>query len=195
MYEINLSWNQIDTIHKEAFQTPNLQILDLTGNSLINVEPKAILTTSLRLFYIVNTTQQLTDRCLQSKSNDNLLSMYINWFEQNGTLMKNNQNKLDKCLNSFTNQTSIINKNKHILGYYLLYITIGMGLVGIIFGGMYLFRKNRLSLFARFQQYRKLDRNGLVENATEMDQNEDEEIVMNLKRAPFNQLSQVPTNV
>jgi hypothetical protein len=89
----------------------------------------------------------------------------------------------------------IINKNKHILGYYLLYITIGMGLVGIIFGGMYLFRKNRLSLFARFQQYRKLDRNGLVENATEMDPNEDEEIVMNLKRAPFNQLSQVPTNV
>jgi hypothetical protein len=84
LYEINLSWNRIHTIQTNAFQTPNLQILDLTGNSLINIEPNAILTVSLRLFYVFNNTQQINDRCLQSKSYDNLLSLYINWLKTNG---------------------------------------------------------------------------------------------------------------
>ena len=40
LYEINLSWNRVHTIKKHAFQSPNLQILDLTGNLLKTIEPK-----------------------------------------------------------------------------------------------------------------------------------------------------------
>jgi len=200
LYEINLSWNRIHTIKTDAFQAPNLQILDLTGNSLKNIEPKAILTASLRLFYISNNTQELTDRCMQSKSYDNLLLIYVNWFENNGSLMKNDQIKLDKCLTRYLNQTKInwmIKKGKHVFRYYFLFIIIGIGLIGILFGGVHIYRKNRLTLFARFQRYKQLNRNSLVENPGEIGQhqNEDDEIVMNLQEPPFNKFNPVSTNV
>ncbi len=196
LYEINLSWNRIHTIQKNAFQTPNLQILDLTGNPLINIEPNAILTASLRLFYVFNNTQEINERCLQSKSYDNLLFLYINWFKTNGSLMKNDQIEFDQCLNRYFNQTKInliITKGKH----YILYVLISLGVISVLFGGIYLYQRNKLTFFARFQRYRRLDRNILNENGTEMDQhlNEDEEIVMNLQEPPFNKSSPVQSYV
>ncbi|CAF3424842.1 unnamed protein product [Rotaria sp. Silwood1] len=190
LYEINLSWNRIDTIKQNAFQSPNLQILDLTGNPLKIIEPNAILTTSLRLFYISNDTQQLTDRCIQTKPNDNLLYMYVNWFEQNGTLMTKNQVKFDKCLTRYINSTkkdSIVKQTKHFLRHYIIYETIGLILIGIFFVGMYYYRKNPPAFFTRFQRYKKLDRNRPGQNADEIDeyQREEDEIVMNLDEPPF----------
>ncbi|CAF4253787.1 unnamed protein product, partial [Adineta steineri] len=74
---------------------------------------------------------------------------------------------------------------------------IGACLVGIIFAGVYYYRKNKFTLLAPIQRYKKLDRLNLVENAAEMDQHqrEDDEIVMNLHEAPFNKFSHDPTNV
>jgi len=200
LYEINLSSNQIHTIQKNAFQTPNLQILDLTDNPLINIESNAILTLSLRLFYIFNDTKQLTDRCLQSKSFDNLLFTYVNWFEQNGTLMNNKEIKLDKCLTRYSNQTKVnwvIKKGKHIIRSYSLYIIIGISLIGILFVGIVLYRKNRSTPFKRFQRYKRLDKNISTRNTIEMDQHpfEDDEIVMNLDEPPFNRINRVSTKV
>ncbi|CAF0820909.1 unnamed protein product [Adineta steineri] len=200
LYEINLSWNQINRIEKYAFQSPNLQILDLTGNPLKNIEAKAFFTASLRLFFIFNNSQELTNRCLQSKSYDNLIFMYTNWLQQNGTLMKNIQIKPNKCFNRYVTQKRIdwiIQKSKHVFAYYILYIAIGACLVGIIFAGVYYYRKNKFTLLAPIQRYKKLDRLNLVENAAEMDQHqrEDDEIVMNLHEAPFNKFSHDPTNV
>jgi hypothetical protein len=200
LYEINLSWNQIHTIQKNAFQSPNLQILDLTGNSLINVEPNGILTVSLRLFYIFNDTKQLTDRCLESKSFDNLLFTYVNWFEQNGTLMNNKEIEFDKCLNRYSNQTKInrvLKIEKHVLKSYSLYIIIGIGLIGILFGGIFIYGKNRSTAFRRFQRYKRLDKDTSTQNAIEMDQHpmEDDEIVMNLDEPPFNKITRVSTKV
>lgn len=201
LYEINLAWNQIHTIEDDAFQAPNLQILDLRGNPLINIEPNAILTTSLRLFYIFNNTQQLADRCKQSNSSNILLPLYVNWFEQNGSLMNSNEIHLDKCSRRYSN-TKTINwikkKGKHVVQYYSLYTTIGICIIGIFFGGIYMYRKKKFTFIPRFQHYKKLDRNSLVENAVEMDQHydEDEMIVMNMKEPPFNKSTQVPrTNV
>jgi Leucine-rich repeat (LRR) protein len=201
LYEINLSWNRIDKIENFAFQAPNLQILDLTGNSLKIVEPKAIFTASLRLFFVFNDTQQLTNRCARSKSNDNLISMYANWFQTNGTLMKDNKIQLNKCINRYVNQTKkldvIIKKGKHFFGFYSLYITLAASLIGILFVGTYFYRQNKFTFLSPFGRYKKLDRHSLVENAAEMDQQqrEDDEIVMNLESPPFNKLSLGPTNV
>ena len=182
LYEINLSWNRIHTIQKNAFQAPNLQILDLTGNPLLNIESKAIFTGSLRLFYVFNDTQQLTERCLQSKSYDRLLSLYINWYTNNGTMMKNDRIEWDSCLDRYLNQTKIewmITEGKRYFGHYVLYFTVGLGMVAVLFGGIYLCRRNKIL----FQPYKRLDRPNLTENGTEMDQYpcEDEEIVMYLQ--------------
>jgi Leucine-rich repeat (LRR) protein len=207
LFEINLSWNRIHTIKNNAFQSPNLQILDLTGNLLKNIEPNAILTSSLRLFFIFNNTQQLIDRCVKSKSNDTLLSIYMPWFRRNGTYMQNKQiynNKQiqsNKCLTRYKSQSkmlSTVTNGKHSLGYSTIFITMGaVSLIGILFGGIVYYRKNGASFLAPFRRYKKLDRQNLVENAAEMDQQqrEDDEIVMNLDEAPYNTFTGRATNV
>ncbi|CAF0885305.1 unnamed protein product [Rotaria sordida] len=203
LYDINLSWNKIHTIQKYAFQSPNLQILDLTGNPLKIIESNAILTVPLRLFYIFNDTQQLTDRCIQANSNDNLLYMYINWFAQNGTLMpKHNQVNLDKCSIQYidsikTKSKSLIKQTKNFLTHYILYEIIGIILIGILFGGIYYYRKNPSALFARLQHYKKLDRDRPIQNpgGISEQQREEDEIIMNLEEPPFRTSNRGPTNV
>jgi hypothetical protein len=200
LYEINLSWNQIDTIENNAFQTPNLQILDLTGNPLINIEPNAILTASLRLFYVFSDTQQVNDRCLPSKSNDSLLQLYMGWFQTNGTMMKNDQIEFDSCLDQYSDKTKInvvITKEKRFFRHYILYVVISLSVVGLFLGGVYVSQRRRLPFCIRFQHYRPLERNILTENGTEMEQqlNEDDEIVMNLQEPPYKKLSHVRSYV
>ena len=91
----------------------------------------------------------------------------------------------------------ITKTGKHILGFYSVYVIIGASSIGIFFGAMYCYRKNKLTILGRFQRYKQLDRDVLVENEAEMDQHrrEDDEIVMNLEEPPYNKLSRVPTNV
>lgn len=204
--EIDLSWNRIQTIERQAFQAPNLQILDLTGNPLKSVEAKSIFTGSLRLFYLFNNSDQFTDRCLQSSSNDNLLLIYVTWFEENGTYMechqpaRTDQIKLNQCSFSSPLRTKVSwikLKGKTLFGYYSFYLTIGTLLTLVFFAALYLYRQEKFSLFKRCRRYRRLDRNYLVEEAEEMDQRypEDDEIVMNLKEPPFNSYTSVPTHV
>ena len=189
LYSIDLSWNQIDRIEKFAFQLPNLQILDLTGNPLKSIESNFLFTASLRLFYIINDTQQLISRCAQSKSDDQLLSIYINWFEQNSTYMRNIQKnrweeiQLDKCLRQYTSRSKVKwmkFHEKYSIKHLSLYITlIAMGM-GIVLGGIYWYKKKQRKIFGSIQRYRPLDRDHLIE------QREDDEIVMNLEEPPFN---------
>lgn len=206
LYEINLSWNRIQTIEKDAFQSPNLQILDLTGNALKSVEPKAILTASLRLFFLFNQTEQFIDRCLQSTSNDNLLLIYVDWFEQNGTYMKSQQParsaqiQLNQCSMRASTPTKtkwIINKGKKFFSYYFLYLTLGTLAIAVLAGMVYMYRRNKLAVITRFQRYKRLDRDQLIENAEEMHQHhgEEDDIVMNVEHPPYTLLSRAPTRV
>jgi len=200
LYSIDLSWNQINLIEKSSFQSPNLQILDLTGNPLKSIESKFLFTSSLRLFYIINNTQQLITRCAQSKSNDNLLLTYITWFEQNGTYMRNTQQEkseqiqLDKCLTRYTSRSKVkwtkFNE-KYQFKYLSLYITLAAISMGIILGGIYLYKKNQMNFFRHFQRYRLLERNNLIEytDGFSHHQREDDEIVMNLDEPPFNAIN------
>jgi hypothetical protein len=127
--------------------------------------------------------------------------MYANWFQTNGTLMKDNKIQFNKCVNRYINQTkkldAIIKKGKHFFGFYSLSITLAASLIGILFVGIYFYRKNNFTFLTPFRRYKKLDRSSLVENAAEIDQQqrEDDEIVMNLESPPFNKFSHAPTHV
>lgn len=197
LYSIDLSNNRIDSIENEAFQAPNLQILDLTGNGLKTVESHFLSTGSLRLFYLINHTQALIDHCANSTTNDALLLTYIEWFEKNGTYMKTTQIQRselvrpDQCLRPYFSRSKvkwIPIQDQHRMKHLSLYITMGVISVGIILGVIYLYRKNRFNLMTAFQRYRPLDRNTLVENVEDVGQQrrEDDEIVMNLDEPPFN---------
>lgn len=193
LYEINLSWNKIYIIKKNAFQSPNLQILDLTGNPLKTIESRAIFTSSLRLFFIVNDTQQLIDRCKRSKSFDNTLIMYVNWYKQNGTLMKQNPIDFDKCLGRYINVTRtdiLVQQTKHTLKFYSLYLVICIVSGGVLLSGVHYYRKHRPTLFKRFQRYKRL-------NKDQQDQNhlEDDDIMMSMQEPPFVKLAHESTSV
>ena len=188
LYEINLSWNRIHTIEKDAFQTPNLQILDLRGNSLINIQPRSILTGSLRIFSIVNDTQQLIKRCSKSSSNDTLLSLYTNWYVRK----KNDRSEFDRCLNAYVNQTKtnwIVRMRKQNFQYKLIYLGVAIGLIVMILGAIYLGEKHHTCFF---QRYRRLHEPTLIE--MQEYPCEDDEIVMNLQQPPFNQFTRVRTD-
>ncbi|CAF1444193.1 unnamed protein product [Rotaria sordida] len=197
LYFIDLSSNQINLIQKYSFQSPNLQILDLTNNPLKNIEIKFLFTSSLHLFYIINNTQQLINRCAQSTSNDNLLLTYITWFEQNGTYMKNTQIEksqqiqFDKCLHRYISRSKVkwikINDIYHFK-HLSLYITITAITIGIILGIIYLYRKNNIMFFTNLQRYRPLDGHSLVENTDDIchHEHEDDEIILNLDEVSFN---------
>ena len=191
LYFIDLSSNQINSIQNYSFQSPNLQILDLTNNPLKDIEVKFISTSSLRLFYIVNHTQQLIDRCKKSKLYDNLLLIYIRWFEQNGTYMKSRSIKeinVDQCLiyYSLNNKNKWINiYNKYHIKNLSFYIIIIMIIIGIGIGIIYLYKKTRIEFFTRLQRYSPLDEHSLVDNVDDIN-HEDNEIVMNLSEVPFN---------
>lgn len=195
LYEINLSWNKINSIEKYAFQSPNLQILDLTGNPLKFIESNFLFTSSLRLFYIINNTEQFISHCAQSKPNDNLLLTYINWFEQNGTYMKNIQMKkseeiqFNKCLRQYVSRSKVkwmkFNE-QHQFKHLSLYITMMVVCIGFILGIIYMYKKNKFDFISNFKRYRPLDRNYSVENTDEFNQREDDEIIMNLEEPPFN---------
>lgn len=189
LYSIDLSWNQIDRIETFAFRLPNLQILELTGNPLKSIESNFLFTAPLRLFYIVNDTQQLISRCAQSKSDDSLLSSYINWFEHNSTYMKtidknrSEQIQLDKCLRQYTSRSKVKwtkFHEKNPFKHFSLYITLFAMSLGIILVGIYWYKKKQRKIFGSIQRYRPLDRDRLIE------QREDDEIVMNLEEPPFN---------
>ena len=191
LYEINLSSNKIHTIEKNAFQSLNLQILDLSGNPIINIASDSILIASLRILYVFNNTQQSTNRCKQFKINYNLLSKKFKAEEQNGTLMKTEYNQ---CLISDLEQTKsqlFFKKTKDSIHYYGLYVILGITALGIFFGGVYYYRKSGLP----FRRYKKLDRHMLVENEAEMDQKEEDDIVMSLEEPPYNKYNGGPTNV
>lgn len=192
LYEINLSFNRIKTIQTEAFHAPNLQILDLRGNPLKNIEPNAIFTAPLHLFYIYNSTEHLIARCIQSKS-DEILSFYIDWFRANGTLMENDRIEFNKCFNRTRSQSklkSALKTTKHFFGYYFVQFLGGLLLLGLFVGLVYHFRKHQIKFFPNFRRYKKLDRQNLVDNELEVDRHEteDDNIVMNLKEAPYTQL-------
>ena len=188
LYSIDLSWNQIDRIEKDAFQLPNLQILDLTGNPLKFIESNFLFTGSLRLFYIINDTQQLISRCAQSKSDDQLLLTYITWFEQNSTYMKNiyaeksELIQMDKCLRQYTSRSKVKwmkFNGKSPIKHLSLYITLTTMTIGLLLSGIYWYKKKQRTFCGSIQRYRLLDRNHLIE------QREDDEIVMNLEESPF----------
>jgi len=197
LYSIDLSSNKINTIQTNAFQSPNLQILDLTNNLLKLIEPKFLFTSSLRLFFIINNTQQFILHCAESKSNDNLLLTYITWFQQNGTYMKNTQFEkiqqiqFDKCLTQYTSRSKIkwmkFNEKYHFK-YLSLYIIISVIIIGIILGIIYMYKKKKFQFLNNFKRYRLLDRNYLIDNPDEFSyqQREDDEIIMNLDEPPFN---------
>ena len=199
LYEIDLSWNQIHTIEKHAFQSPNLQVLDLTGNALKSVEPKAIFTSSLRLFFVFNRTEDFVERCSHATSNDNLLLIYAQWFEQNGTYMndvhraRGEQTQLHRCSKNSPKALSIVNKGKRVLGYYFLYVCLLASVCGLVFGAIYFARKKKWSLVPPFHRYKQVDRIQLVENAEEMCQVEDDDIVMNLDESPYKRLERPAT--
>ena len=197
LYSIDLSHNRIETIEARAFQAPNLQILDLTGNPLKRIASNFLFAPALRLFFLVNQTQDLVDRCARSDTDDTLLLTYISWFEQNGTYMKNTrpersaQIQSDQCLRRYTSRSKVkwmkvIDQKpaKHLS----LYIIMAAISVGIVLGVIHLYRKNKWALLTGLQRYRPLDRNGLVENIDNVNRqpDEDEEIAMNLNEPPFN---------
>ncbi|CAF3630118.1 unnamed protein product [Rotaria socialis] len=199
LYEINLSYNRIHTIQTDAFESPNLQILDLTGNPLKTIEPNAIFTASLRLFYVYDDSQKPANQSANSKSLDQFLLLHKKWYKQNGTFMKNNPMRFRETspLDKHKQESGLINKGtKHFLKSYILYGTLGVVLLCVLFGGIYYYRKHQIIYFPSFQHYRKIDRQQLVQNATEMDidQREEDEIVMNLEEPPFNLRNQAPKN-
>ena len=197
LYSIDLSYNKINLIEKSAFQSPNLQILDLTGNSLRNIQANFLFTSSLRLFYLINNTQQLMTRRAQSKAGALLLSTYLTWYEQNGTYMKVNakdkseQIQFDQCLRQYRSRskTKWMRFNEEFQVKHLsLYVTMCAMSIGLVLGVIYMYKKNRWNILRTFQRYRPLDRNYLLDNAEELSQQtrEDDEIVMNLSESPFN---------
>ncbi|CAF0730616.1 unnamed protein product [Rotaria sp. Silwood1] len=197
LYYVDLSSNKINLIQKYSFQSPNLQILDLTNNPLKYIEMKFLFTSSLHLFYIINNTQELIDRCAHSTSNDNLLLTYITWFEQNGTYMKNTQVeksqqiRFDKCLRRYISRSKVkwikINNIYHVK-HLSFYVTTAAITIGIILGVIYLYRTNKMAFFTNLQRYRPLDGHSLVENTDDIShhEHEDDEIIMNLNEVPFN---------
>jgi len=202
LYSIDLSWNKIHSIEQYAFQSPNLQILDLTGNPLKSIELNFLFTSSLRLFYIVNTTEQFINRCAQTTTNDNLLFTYITWFKQNGTYMKDTQLdrsqqiQLDKCLLPYQSRSKVKwmkFNNEHPIKHLSLYITMMAITIGIILGGIYLYKNNQLNFLTNLQRYRPLDRNSSGENTEDINhhQYEDDEIVMNLNERPFKTMNRI----
>ena len=203
LYSIDLSWNKINSIEKYAFQSPNLQILDLTGNPLKSIDSNFLFTSSLRLFYIVNTTEQFINRCAQSTiKNNNLLLTYMRWFRQNGTYMKMTQGdksqqiQLEKCLLPYQSRSKVkwmkFNDEHHIK-HLSLYITMTAISIGIVLGGIYLYKTNQFSFLTNLQRYRPLDRNSSVENTDEINhhQYEDDQVVMNLDEPPFNTMNRI----
>lgn len=197
LYSIDLSHNRIETIEARAFQAPNLQMLDLTGNPLKRIASNFLVAPAMRLLFLVDQTQDLIDRCAQSDTDDTLLLTYINWFEQNGSYMKNAQPERsaqiqsDQCLRRYTSRSKVkwskvIDQKpvKHLS----LYIIMAAISVGIVLAVIHLYRKNKWALLTGLQRYRPLDRNGLVENIDNVNRqpDEDEEIAMNLNEPPFN---------
>ena len=200
LIEIDLSYNRIWKIEKYAFQAPNLQILDLTGNLLTLIEPYAIFTSSLRYFSIVNTSQTLTDRCLQTDSTDYLLSMYLEWYIQNGTLMKPNSIEFNKCLNRYVPKSKtdrFTKKTKQVFGGYAISIIGSACLILILLTGLYYYRKNTLPLLGMFQRYKMIDQLNLTENEEQMSRHppEDEETVIDVFELSDNTKKNAPTNV
>ena len=193
LYLIDLSWNQINSIERAAIQSPNLQILDLTGNPLKSIEPNFLFTASLRLFFIVNSSQELIDRCAQSTSDDTLLVNYMTWYEQNGTHMNSNPRQraeeiqFDKCLRRYTSRSKVKwtkLSDGHQIKHWSLYVTMAAISTGIVLGTIYLYRKHKLAQQTSLQRYRPLNSHTLVENADDC-QPEDDEIVLNLNESPF----------
>ncbi|CAF0757645.1 unnamed protein product [Adineta steineri] len=184
LYSIDLSWNKINSIEKNAFQSPNLQILDLTGNPLKLIQVNFLFTSSLRLFYIVNNTQELRKRCAEIK-NDNLLLTYLRWYETNGTYMNNFQQiQFNQCLRPYMSRSKtkwIRFPHNYQIKHLSLYITMSAITIGIILGVIYLYRKNQLNFLSNLYSYRPLERNILRD-----DMNHDDEIIMNLDESPFN---------
>ena len=160
----------------------------------------AIFTASLRLFFIFNDTQQLNDRCAQSGPNSKLLLMYLNWFERNGTVMKRYPIQFGKCLTSYVNKTkadNAIKPSKYSSKYFILYISLIVTLITVLCGGIYYYRKNHSRLFAWYQRYKQLNKDMMVQNATEMDQyrRDDDENVMDMNEPPYSTLNRVTTSV
>jgi Leucine-rich repeat (LRR) protein len=200
LYSIDLSDNRIDIIDRYAFQAPNLQILDLTGNPLTNVESNFLVTQSLRLFFITNPNDDLVDSCARSVSNNNnsrLLVTYMTWYEQNGTYMRNllpyasQTVHWNKCLQSKSQQTGVTwtkTDEHHRIKHLPLYAVMGTISLGIILLMIYLYRKNKMNLLVTLQRYRPLDRHDLIGNTDDNNRrlSENDEIVMNLDEAPFN---------
>ena len=127
---------------------------------------------------------------------DNLLLIYIRWFEQNGTYMKSRsveeikQIKFNKCLlryslNNKNKWMNIYNKYYNNLSFYMIIITIT---IGIIFATIYLYKKTAIRLFTNLQRYSPLDEHSLIDNVDDLNHlsHEDDEIVMNLNEVPFN---------
>ena len=199
LFSIDFSNNRIETIEARAFEAPNLQILDLTGNPLKRIASNFLLTPALRLFFIVNRTQDLVDRCAQATADDSLLLTYIGWFEKNGSYMRNTrpersaQIQLDKCLRRYTSRSKVkwIKVNdQHPVKHLSLYITMAAISMGIILGVIYLYRKHQWTTLTGPQRYRPLDRNSLVEHTDDVQhqRGEDEEIAMNLNEPPFSSI-------
>ncbi|CAF1429958.1 unnamed protein product [Adineta ricciae] len=195
LYSINLSWNKINIIESQAFQSPNLQILDLTGNPLKMVEANFLFTSSLRLFFITNDTQGFIHRCAQTQANDLLLSSYLTWIEQNGTYMQNLQRiPIEKCLRPYMSRSKtkwMKFKDDYHIKHFSFYVTLFAISIGLVLGAVYLYRKKRLPFFRTFKQYRLLDRRNT--NDFEQYQREDEEIIMNLDESPFHVSNRVVT--
>ncbi|CAF1178918.1 unnamed protein product [Adineta ricciae] len=196
LVEIDLSWNQIEKIEKNAFQARNLQILDLTGNSLKTIEPNAIFTASLRYFYISSIGPDLTDRCLQTKSKDPLLSLYFNWYRQNATLMKKLPVKFSSCLTRYLPESKLkrlTKKTKQMLGIYGLWIIVGLVVVVVILALLRHYRNTGFPFFRAFRKYKKVERQELIENEIEMaGHSQEDDIVMNMEELPYNKYNNPP---
>ncbi|CAF0792487.1 unnamed protein product [Adineta ricciae] len=196
LVEIDLSWNQIEKIEKNAFQARNLQILDLTGNSLKTIEPNAIFTASLRYFYISSIGLDLTDRCLQTKSKDPLLSLYFNWYRRNATLMKKLPVKFSSCLTRYLPESKLkrlTKKTKQMLGIYGLWIIVGLAVVVVILGLLRHYRNTGFPSLRVFRKYKKVERQELIENEIEMaGHSQEDDIVMNIEELPYNKHNNPP---
>lgn len=198
LHSIDLSDNRINTIETEAFQSVNLRFIDLTGNPLKFVQEKFIFTAPLRLFYLVDRTEFLIDRCSDSNRNDSLISTYVNWFENNGTFMKNLAPhraaliRLDKCLKRYIiptkNKGKLSNKRK-----VLLFIVLPIVVIVSLYGLVQAHRKILLPFGKKFRRYRRLDQHVLIDNSdgNNQQQHEDDEIAMNLNDPPFNKIERV----
>ena len=203
LYELDLSWNRIDLIETNAIISPNLQILDLTGNSLRNVQLESIVTSTLRLFYFVQMNETVNEICENAPISADFLSIYTKWFQENSSYMKTHaveSFQFDSCTNrthSAKKSQSFVSKKTKLLNAYFLYFSLASLLILILFVGFHIYRTKHLSIGNYFQRYRRLDRNQLVENAEQVDRNigEDDEIVMNLQEPPFNKRIQSSTKV